>query len=122
MAGPTSVRLVHPFTLLRMFKEVGYEAAILEKRATPGKPNKDVPGPSHQPPGTRSQSVPYFLAGHRIAICHQYTLPDGSFGASGKPDPKMVEYRAHRMYCHSQPCKCPVCTGKPENWRGLIAL
>jgi hypothetical protein len=65
--------------------------------------------------------VPYFLMGHRIAICHQYTLPDGSLGASGKPDPKMIEYRERRFYSHSQPCKCHVCTSKPENWRDTAA-
>src|SRR5438094_8259271 len=98
MANSSSGRLVHRSTLLQMFKDVGYELAILEKRASAGKPYKDDPGLPHQPPGTRSQSVPYFLMGLKIAVCHQYTLPDGSIGASKKPDPKMIEYQGHRLY------------------------
>ena len=82
-----------------MFKGLGYERAILEKRARAGKPYKDDPGPPHQPLGTRSQSVPCFLMGAKIAVCHQYTLPDGSIGASGKPDPKLIQYQGHEMYC-----------------------
>src|SRR2546425_1480208 len=103
MANSSSGRLVHRSTLLQMFKDVGYERAILEKRASAGTPYKDDPGPPHQPPGTRSQSVPHFLMGSKIAVCHQYTLPDGSIGASGKPDPKMIQYQGYRLYCHSQP-------------------
>jgi len=103
-----------------MFKDVGYEEAILNKKARMGKPYKDDEGPSHQSRGTRSQTVPYFLMGLLIAVCHQYTRPDGSLGASGKPDPKMLEYRGSQFYCHSQPCLCAVCTGTPEDWRNLI--
>jgi hypothetical protein len=106
--------------MLQMFKELGFERAILEKRARAGTPLDDRPGPSHQPPGTRSQSVPYYRMGLLIAICHQYTLPDGGFGASGKPDPKMLQYRGHSFYCHSSPCACPTCKGPPENWREVL--
>ena len=28
--------------------------------------------------------------GRRVALVHQYRLPDGSLGGSGKPDPKFV--------------------------------
>jgi hypothetical protein len=115
----TPKRLVHQSTLLQMFKDVNYEKAILEKRARAGKPLKDDPGPPHQPTGTRSQTVPYSLMGYRIAICHQYLLPDGSFGASGKPDPKLVEYRGKVFFCHSQPCSCAVCSAPPEDWHTL---
>ncbi len=104
-----------------MFKEVGYETAILSKRARAGTPYKDIAGPSHQLPGARSQSVPYFLMGVKIAVCHQYLLPDGSFGASGRPDPKLVQYRGHVLFCHSTNCRCSVCSSPPENWRNVIA-
>jgi hypothetical protein len=80
-----------------MFKEVGYERAILEKRAIAKRPYKDQRGPSHQLPGTRSQSVPYFLMGDKIAVCYQYTRPDGSLGGSGKPDPKMLHYQGYQF-------------------------
>jgi hypothetical protein len=104
-----------------MFKEVGYERAILEKRAIAKRPYKDQPGPSHQLPGTRSQSVPYFLMGDKIAVCHQYTRPDGSLGGSGKPDPKMLQYQGYQFFVHSQPCACQTCKNPPEDWRGVLA-
>ena len=106
-----------------MFKDVGYERAIHEKRAVARKPYKDDPGPPHQTPGTRSQIVPYFLMGYHIAVCHQYTRPDGSLGASGKPDPKMLQYQGYQLYCHSQPpggCPCPKCRERPEDWRDVL--
>jgi hypothetical protein len=120
MAKTPSGRLLHPSTLLQMFKDVGYEEAILNGKARAGKPYKDGPGPPHQLPGTRSQTVPFYLMGHLAAVCHQYKRLDGSIGASGKPDPKMPEYRGKRFYCHSQPCKCIVCNGAPEDWRTFI--
>jgi hypothetical protein len=103
-----------------MFKELGYEQAILEKRARAGIPYKDHPAPTHQPTGTRSQSVPYFLLGRKIAVCHQYLLPNGRFGASGLPDPKLVEYQGHVLFCHSALCTCKTCAAPPENWRQVI--
>jgi len=104
-----------------MFKEVGYEKAIMERKAVAKKPYKDDPAPPHQDPGSRSQSVPYFLMGHKIAVCHQYTRPDGSIGASGKPDPKMLEYQGLRLYTHSTKCNCKVCSGPPEKWKDVFA-
>ena len=103
-----------------MFKEVGYEEIILNGRATAGRPYQSNPGPAHQPPGTRSEIVPYYLDVEKIAICHQYLLPDGGFGASGKPDPKLVSYGGIVMYCHSQPCVCQVCSNTPEDWRKAL--
>jgi hypothetical protein len=43
-----------------------------------------------QPPGTLSQIIHYFDGDMKVAIVHQFLLPDGTIGASGKPDPKMV--------------------------------
>jgi len=103
-----------------MFKELGYERAILEKRARAGKPLKDMPGPSFEPPGTRSQSVPYSLMGVKIALCHQYLRPDGTFGASGLPDPKLIEYQGHVLFCHETKCVCATCIAEPEDWRIVI--
>jgi hypothetical protein len=103
-----------------MFKDVGYEQAILEKRARAGTPYKDSQGPPHEPLDTRSQSVPYFLMGVKIALCHQYLRPDGSFGASGLPDPKLLEYQGHVVFCHADGCNCSTCSSKPEDWRVVI--
>ncbi len=45
----------------------------------------------NQPPGTMSQLVDVLDAsGTRVAEFHQYLLPDGSIGASGRRDPKGV--------------------------------
>lgn len=46
---------------------------------------------SGQPLCTRSQMVAYFNANKQeVARVHQYKRPDGSIGASGRPDPKRV--------------------------------
>jgi len=43
------------------------------------------------PPCTRSQILAYFdLSGVKVALVHQYLRPDGSLGASGRPDPKKL--------------------------------
>lgn len=45
-----------------------------------------------EPPGTRSQIVRYMDArdGQWVVTIHQYIRPDGTIGASGKPDPKWL--------------------------------
>jgi len=43
------------------------------------------------PHGTLSQILSYDdPQGRRVALVHQYLRPDGTLGASGKPDPKWV--------------------------------
>jgi hypothetical protein len=40
---------------------------------------------------SESQIMDYFdRNGHRVARVHQYRMPDGSLGGSGKPDPKSI--------------------------------
>jgi hypothetical protein len=50
--------------------------------------------PKDLPKGTESQEVHYFDTSQgklrRRAIVHQYLQPDGTLGASGKPDPKWL--------------------------------
>ena len=43
-----------------------------------------------EPTCTRSQIHTYWLDGAPVALVHQYTRPDGSIGASGRPDPKVL--------------------------------
>src|ERR1700674_5209429 len=51
------------------------------------------PAKSWMPFCTRSQIVAYFdSAGTKISIVHQYLKPDGTLGASGKPDPKLLRH------------------------------
>ena len=44
-----------------------------------------------EPPGTLSQTIQYKdKRGRLILVVHQYKRPDGTLGASGKPDPKRL--------------------------------
>jgi hypothetical protein len=59
----------------------------------------DNPAPPEcgQPSGSRSQIVAYFEVGQgkigrKVAVAHRYWLPDGTVGASGKPDPKSMKH------------------------------
>jgi hypothetical protein len=43
------------------------------------------------PLGSRSEMISYReINGLELARAHQYVLPDGGIGASGKPDPKRI--------------------------------
>ena|ERR1700722_2265623 len=46
---------------------------------------------AHEPFCTYSQMLSYFdKDGNEVARVHQYLRPDGTVGASGKPDPKRL--------------------------------
>jgi len=46
------------------------------------------------PDCTRSQIIAYYDRTQvRVAVVHQYLLPDGRLGASGRPDPKRLFFR-----------------------------
>jgi len=47
--------------------------------------------PEGVPYCTNSQIVYYYEPGNLLlAVAHQYLLPDGTLGGSGKPDPKLL--------------------------------
>jgi hypothetical protein len=79
----------------RLFNDADYVGKVrnallyqLVRRCRAKDPDRE---PRDEPPGTRSQVVEYFdRHGTRIAVVHQYVRPDGSLGASGKPDPKYL--------------------------------
>lgn len=48
------------------------------------------PVTSGEPFCTRSQILSYWDGEDQVARAHRYLCPDGSIGASGTPDPKMV--------------------------------
>lgn len=52
------------------------------------------------PPGTKSEIIIYHDPANKglYAKVHQYILPDGTIGASGKPDPKAILLDG-KMYC-----------------------
>ena len=71
----------------------------IEQRTQRGELTTKVkPGSKHaarpeanEPPGTISHIVQYFDEnGELIAKAHEYVRPDGSVGASGRPDPKWL--------------------------------
>jgi hypothetical protein len=50
-----------------------------------------APPQSGQPPGTLSMIIEYrTIAGEKVALVHQYLLPNGNIGGSGMPDPKAL--------------------------------
>jgi hypothetical protein len=50
-----------------------------------------APRASGEPFCTKSQMVGYHLPdGSRVCLVHQYLRPDGTLGASGRPDPKAL--------------------------------
>jgi hypothetical protein len=47
--------------------------------------------PTKEPTGTRSQMLLHYdVDGKPIALTHRYLRPDGTLGASGQPDPKVI--------------------------------
>jgi hypothetical protein len=42
------------------------------------------------PVGTRKQLLEYYDGEQRVALVHLVVLPDGTIGASGLPDPKVL--------------------------------
>jgi len=71
-----------------------FKAVLLEDRI-PAHIEADVPR------GTRSQMISYRdVNGDEVARVHQYLKPDGSIGASGKPDPKRLLFNGvlYRLY------------------------
>jgi hypothetical protein len=41
--------------------------------------------------------------GRRVALVHQYRMRDGTLGASGKPDPKVVVLNDTTSFLHEGP-------------------
>lgn len=61
----------------------GILKAVIVKSNHPSSPR------ANEPVCTRSQYVIYIdKNGHKVAGVHQYLRPDGTIGASGRPDPK----------------------------------
>lgn len=88
--------LVDEWEIRCKFRKAGYAARIqsgdlrehIEKSNHPSKPG------AGQPHCTKSQFVSYYDSdGRELVRAHQYRRPDGSLGASGLPDPKVLVYR-----------------------------
>lgn len=88
------VKRVPPETIRTIFNNSQYPTLIANGHLAPHMLKDSVlqnPHLRREPPGTRSQVIRYFdLAGQWVVEIHQYLRPDGSLGASGKPDPKRL--------------------------------
>jgi len=98
MAGPPTVRASEQ-ELQRIFNDASYLARTLDGtfRTQPFGPQslyQSPPRPSRQPEpdGTVSGLIEIIdpTSNERMAVAHRLERPDGTLGASGLPDPKMV--------------------------------
>lgn len=65
----------------------GHFSVTVEKSKHP------APAAANQPFCTSSQILYYWdESDQRVAVVHQYLRPDGTIGASGRPDPKYLLY------------------------------
>lgn len=90
MAGP--FEFVTDDELREMFNSGQYFERMLAGEFRAEVVSQNAPRRSNnQPRGTRSQLVDYYDHDYvRVARVHQYRLPDGSIGGSGRPDPKLL--------------------------------
>ena|SRR6478672_4090409 len=91
MQNPSVVR-TSVDELRRIYRESGYEALVDSGQLTAEIETDNNPASTNgQPAGTRSQILAYTDSdGVVILRCHRYLRPDGSLGASGRPDPKWI--------------------------------
>ncbi len=69
---------------------------------------KDRSHPERLPPGepicTWSQIIVYYTkTGEPVAYVHQYLRPDGTIGASGRPDPKRLFLPDRTLFVRARP-------------------
>jgi hypothetical protein len=75
-----------------LYREVGLEALLKSGTITPDiEFDRPAMPQANQSPGTRSQILAYRdRAGVVVLRVHRYLRPDGTLGASGRPDPKYI--------------------------------
>jgi hypothetical protein len=80
--------------LRRMFNEGRYRERVEEGELAAFVQSNRHPAPSFEPFCTVSQTVHYYTRTvplpQKVAVVHQYLRPDGTLGASGRPDPKAI--------------------------------
>ncbi len=81
-----------------------FDADKIEQRAAAGElriivlKSHDARPELNMVPGTQSQLIAYVAAdGEHVSEAHRYLKPDGSLGASGRPDPKGL-LRGNTLY------------------------
>jgi hypothetical protein len=80
--------------LQRIFNQACFLTRTLDRtfRTRPYGPQVPVYTPG-EPDGTMSGLIEVIdpMTDSRVGLAHRYERPDGSYGASGKPDPKLFE-------------------------------
>lgn len=100
MSPIDSVEWVSPSIIRKIFNDGQYYHKALSGQLTIDlKQDRVLQNPPvGEPMGTRSQIVFYYdLEKNFVAVVHQYMRPDGTIGASGKPDPKKLFHQG-RLY------------------------
>lgn len=84
-----------------------YEKTLTEEITTKiFKDSHVIEPPQGHPICTRSQMVKYQSPeGEILAVVHQYLLPNGKIGASGKPDPKKLYLENEIIYVPAKKVK-----------------
>ena len=92
---------VAPWKIQKLFNEGRYW-----KRVQSGELREVVQKNQHRSAANASAALPFcthsqmidYLDQHdkKVAIVHQYLLPDNTIGASGRPDPKMLVHKGVR--------------------------
>ena len=91
MTIPPVLVQVDKWRLRRLFNSARFYERVLSRELSALVVYRRIPSPlSNQPPGTMSEEVEYYSATEVVARVHQFVLPDGSLGASGRPDPKAL--------------------------------
>ncbi len=86
------IRRVPAWKLQRLFNKGRYWERAQAGEFTELLREDRTPPLTFEPPGTRSQMISYLDAnGNEVARVHQYLRPDGTLGASGRPDPKRLQ-------------------------------
>lgn len=88
---PRPIVYVSEEEIRTIFNDNRFYEKLLAGELVASKKRNSHTAPDGEPYCTHSQIVNYYdKAGNRIAVVHQYERPDGTLGASGKPDPKRI--------------------------------
>lgn len=91
MLSSLPLRKVCLWTLRQLFNEGGYLERALSGELTVEPYSRRPPTPTPpgrgEPSGTQSRLMEYRSGETRLALAFEYRRPDGSIGASGRPDP-----------------------------------
>jgi hypothetical protein len=113
---PLPVQRVCPWLLRDLFNGLNYDERVRHGELVLRIARRPAPAKANQPPGTMSTMRKYCDAQGRVfAIAHAYERPDGTFGGSGRPDPKWVRHGDVGLVpSHGDRETCPSCIARPR--------